>query len=353
MVQVELKGIHTVKIRKNGRIFVYYYAWRGGPRLEGVPGTAEFMASYNEAIEIRHAVDDTKLQSVINHYKKTEFPKLSDSTRRVWSPWLDRISAQFGQMRTATFNHHEKIRPSIRRWRNQYAETPRTADLGMQVLSRILSHAVDPLGKIASNPCEGIKHLYTSSRAEIVWTDDDIAQIKAVASDEVCFAVDLAAHTGLRVGDLVRLSWSHVGEDAIVITTGKSKHRREAVVPLYDDLRSLLGRIPKRSPVILTNSRKKPWTNDGLASSFWTAKVEANMQERDLHFHDLRGTAATKFYIAGLSIRVIAEIMGWEEEYVEKIIKRYVARGAATREAIRQINDARQRRADDAKKNGR
>lgn len=347
MVQVELKGIHTVKLKRNGKFLVYYYAWRGGPRLDGLPGTNEFMASYNEAIAGRSAVDDTKFQSVINHYKKTEFMKLAESTRRVWSPWIDKISDEFGKLRTAAFSHQEKIRPSIRRWRNQFADKPRTADFGMQVLSRILSHAVDPMGKIASNPCEGIKHLYSGSRAEIIWTDDDIAQLKAAASEEVGFAVDLAAHTGLRASDLVRLSWSHVGPDAIVISTGKSKHRKEAVIPRYDALNELLDRIPKRSPVILTNSRKNatPWKQDGLASSFWTAKVKAGMQERDLHFHDLRGTAATKFYIAGLSIRVIAEIMAWEEDQVDKIIRRYVARGSATREAIRQLNEARQKKA--------
>jgi len=64
------------------------------------------------------------------------------------------------------------------------------------------------------------------------------------------------------------------------------------------------------------------------------------MEDRDLHFHDLRGTAATRFYVAGLSVRVIAEIMGWEEEYVEKIIRRYVGRNAATKAAIAQLNRA-------------
>jgi integrase len=49
------------------------------------------------------------------------------------------------------------------------------------------------------------------------------------------------------------------------------------------------------------------------------------MQDRDLHFHDLRGTAATRFYTAGLSVRVIAEVMGWEEEYVQKIAGTWVA----------------------------
>jgi integrase len=132
-----------------------------------------------------------------------------------------------------------------------------------------------------------------------------------------------------------------VGEDAIRFSTGKSRGRREAIIPLYDELRDLLTRIPKRATTILTSSKRRPWTPDGFGSSFNTAKKEAGIADRDLHFHDLRGTAATRFYIAGLSIRVIAEILAWSEDQVERIIRRYVARGAATKDAIRQLNEAR------------
>jgi integrase len=147
-------------------------------------------------------------------------------------------------------------------------------------------------------------------------------------------AVDLAAHTGLRQGDLLKLSWSHIGKHEIIIATGKSRGRREAIIPLYPDLRNVLARIPKRSTTILTNRRGRPW-GKGFASSFSRAKKLAGLDE--LHFHDLRGTAATRFYTAGLSERVIAEIMGWEEEHVGKIIRRYVGRAAATRAIIRQL----------------
>lgn len=85
-------------------------------------------------------------------------------------------------------------------------------------------------------------------------------------------AVRSLRNHALRAGDLVRLSWSHVTDDAIVITTGKSRHRREAVIPLYAELREVLARIPRRSPVILTSSKKRPWAKDGLSSSFAEAK---------------------------------------------------------------------------------
>jgi integrase len=100
-------------------------------------------------------------------------------------------------------------------------------------------------------------------------------------------------------------------------------------------------RIPKRATTILTSTRHKPWTASGLSTAVQRAKAAAKWGERDLHFHDLRGTAATKFYIGGLSVRVIAEVMAWEEEAVEKIIRRYVGRQAATKALIAQLNEAR------------
>lgn len=340
MVKVDLKGV--AKVTAKGR--TYYYAWRGGPRLRGQPGSQEFMASYNEAVESRRTPDTGRFKSLIVLYKASaEYAKLADSTKRNWSPWLDRISDYFGNLRIAQFDRPEKIRKVIRRWRNQWADSPRTADYGMQVLSRVLSFAVDPLGKLASNPGEGIKQLYTGSRSEIIWTDSTIATIKKTCSPEIAHAVDLASHTGLRLGDLLRLSWSHVGEDAITLATGKSRGRREAIIPLYDELRNVLARIPKHSTMILTSSKRRPWTAHGFGSSFNTAKKQAGLADKDLHFHDLRGTAATRFYIAGLSVRVIAEILAWGEDQVSRIIRRYVGRAAATKEAIRQLNEARKR----------
>ena len=77
-----------------------------------------------------------------------------------------------------------------------------------------------------------------------------------------------------------------------------SRHRREAIIPLYDELRAILAHIPQCSPVVLTNTRRRPWTVNGLASSFSDAKKLAWPKGDNLHFHDLRGTAANE----GLSV---------------------------------------------------
>jgi integrase len=343
-MKVTLKGVHCVTSKGH----TYWYAWRGGPRLRGQPGSPEFHVSYNEAIANQQTPEPGKFRSLVTLYKKSDaYEKLAASTKEQWGRWLDRIADHFGDLRIAQFNRPEKIRPYIRQWRNRWADVPRTADMGMQVLSVVMSYGIE-LGNIASNPCEGIKRLYSNDRSEIIWTDEDVATIKKVCSPEVALATDLAAATGLRRGDLLRLCWSHVRGDCIVMTTSKSqskKHnrQRDAIIPLYDELREILARIPKRSTTILTNSQGRPWTDDGFSTSFNTAKkkVGSGLSRPNLHFHDLRGTAVTKFYVAGIEQRVIAEIVGWTEGSVAKIIHKYVDRSAAIKNVIRQLNEKR------------
>lgn len=342
MVKIDMRVFH---VTSKGRD--YYYAWRGGPRLLGAPGSPEFMASFTDAWASRHAPDKSLFASVRMAYKTGPFLDIADSTKRVWTPWLDEVGKTFDPLPLRVFHHPEKIKPLIREWRNRFASKPRAADTGLQVLSVVIAHGIDPMGVIGVNPCNGLKRLYKSDRSEIIWLPEDIAELAKVAPPDVMNAVMLAATTGLRQGDLVRLTWNCVKDDHIHVPA-TSKTGAEAFIPLYGELRAVLASIPKRSPTILTNSLGAPWGDDKgkddgkhLRKAFGRAKnrlPEGFEHVGEKHFHDLRGTAATKFYLAGLSVRVIKEIMAWEEDAVDKIIRKYVGRKAATMAVIRQLN---------------
>jgi integrase len=332
MVTVKLKGVF--KTTAKGK--TYYYAWRGGPRLLGEPESLEFLRSYEEARAPLHGLDKRKLRAWIALFKaSSEFKGFADSTKRQWMPWLDRIADHFGDLSIRLFDR-PTIRLDIRKWREKWVATPRTADYGKQVLSRLLTFIVEE-GGLRSNPCEGIVNLYKADRSEIIWTAEDIEGLCKVASKEVAWACRLAALTGLRQGDLLRLSWSHIGVNAVEMRTGKSRGKRTAVIPLTSGLHTLLGEIPKRATTVLTNSDGKPWRSGFSASWNKTVKRAEGLGDRDLHFHDLRGTAATNFYRADLSIREIAAIMAWSEGKVERLIDRYVKRDELLRDRIRRL----------------
>ena len=152
----DVKGLH--KVISKGRMYWYSWRERGAPRFHGEYGTPEFWASYDEAVRERRIPEPGRFRALVTLYRASpDYQKLAASTKRNWGRWLDQIADYFGPLSIAQFDRPEKIRPVIRQWRNRWADKPRTADFALQVLSRVLSHAVDPLGKIAGNPCEGIK----------------------------------------------------------------------------------------------------------------------------------------------------------------------------------------------------
>ena len=228
-----------------------------------------------------------------------DYTKLADSTRKNWSPWLDRIADYFGELRIAQFDRPKKLGRLSAAGETNGPTSPHGGLWNASPVPRAL-HAVDPLGKIAGNPCEGIKQLYSGDRSEIIWTKSDIAALKKTCSPEIAHAVDLAAHTGLRLGDLLRLSWSHVGEDAITIATA----RAAADAKQSFRFTTIYGMCSRGFPSAHHD------LNQQQAATLDTRRIRIIVQHgkersrhcrEDLHFHDLRGTAATKFYIAGLS----------------------------------------------------
>lgn len=340
MMTIKIKGVNPVRDKRTGEVRYYLGRHKGAVRLKGVPGTPEFMASYTEALASRKPADNGKMRALVSLYRSSAaFTGLAPKTREIWSRWLDRIVERFGDYSVAQFGRAETIRPIIRKWRDKWADRPRSADYAMQVLSRLLTHAVD-LDKISTNPCEGIKGIYKNDRSDIIWTDADLEAFKAVARPDVWHGVALAANTGLRAADLRRLCWSHIGPDAIDIPTGKSGGKTIATIPLYPDLLAVLAAIPKRSTTVLTGEQGQPLKDGPNGSCFRKAMALAFPGGTELRFHDLRGTAATRFHAAGLLPADIADILGWEEASVAKIIRRYVgqsARRAAIIHKLKQI----------------
>lgn len=338
MVTAKLPGLHRVKSR--GRI--YYYAWRGGPRIGAPFNTPEFLAEFAalkaEQRRLGTGPEDKHLFGTwITLYKAShDYRELSDATKRVWGPWLDRVRDHFGPLSLRQFDRPQ-IRADIRRWRDQWRDTPRTADYAKQVLSRVLSYAVAE-GELSLNPCRGIPNIYRDDRSDIIWTNDDLARFCAVASPEIARAARLASLTGLRKKDLLALSWSRVGALTIDVATSKSRGRRRAEIPITPALSGLLGTIPRgNATTVLTSSAGTPWTLGGFGASWRKAFIRAWPEGKDLHFHDLRGTAATNFYAADLTLKEIAKILGLSPHKVERILDRYVKRDELVRRVVQRL----------------
>jgi integrase len=336
MPGVRLRGLNRVAKRlADGRRVVYWYAWKGGPRLEGQPGSPEFIASFNRAVAARKAPRTETLAALVQRFRASpEFNRMADSTKAEWRRWLARIeAADIASLTWAALDDRE-VRSDLLEWRDTYADRPRTADYGVQVLSRVLSFAEDR-GHIRANHLKGVSALHTADRADQIWTPAELDAFCAVASPEVATALRLACVTGLRRGDLIDLRWSEVGDTHIVRRTSKSG--KEATIPLTADAKALLAGIrrPRGATHVLLNSRGKPWTGDGLENRIGKAKAAAGVTKR---LHDARGTFATRLRHAGLTRDEIAAVMGWEVDRVERLLARYVDQAAFVRRIADKLN---------------
>ncbi|MFN7110277.1 MAG: tyrosine-type recombinase/integrase [Brevundimonas sp.] len=339
---VNLDSVYRV-VAKSG--VAYYYAWKGkgAPRLHAEPGSAAFVEELAAALATRRTGDRSKMLGLTDLWLASDAwtkPRgqggMADSTKKNWKPFVKAIQTDFGTLRILQFDRATVIRPIIKRWLDKrWKDHPRQADMAKQVLSAMLSFAVDQ-DLLAANPCIGMKNRYSSDRADRIWTPEDMARLASAAPPQIMLAARLAALTGLRRGDLLRLSWNHIGKLAIDLPS-TSKTGSGALIPLYAELRALLKEIPKVSPIVLTNSDGLPWKS-GFGSSWNKALIAAKMQDDDLHYHDFRGTAATHMHLARWTNPEIAEALAWDEDSVDRIIRRYVTRDALLRDMIRRMD---------------
>lgn len=308
-MHVRLKGLNKSTYRlANGEKRTAYYAWRGGPRISGEPGTSEFMASYNAAIAERLHHRSGILRDVISKYERSsEFLRLSSKTQKDYGRYIRIIEKRFGTFPLGALKDR-RSRGIFKDWRDEAAQSSlRTADYGWTVLARILSWAFDR-GLVDANPCERGGRLYTNSRADCIWTEEDEAKLLAVASEPIRLAFLLAIWTGQRQGDLLRLAWS--AYDGHSLKVRQSKSNTKLTVPVSDALKITLDQAAqeKKSPLILTNTFGRPWTPDGFRTSW--AKTCQKAEIKGLTFHDLRGTAVTRLALAGATVPEIASLTG-------------------------------------------
>lgn len=152
---VHLKGLNSRrKVLSDGTAVTYWYAWKGGPRLRGEPGTPEFIASYHSAVSQRQAPPAGVMLSILQGYQtSTDFTGLASRTRHDYSRLIRVIEKEFGDLPLSALAERG-CRGLFMEWRDRIAlRSRRQADYAWVVLARVLSWSLNR-GLIAANPCE-------------------------------------------------------------------------------------------------------------------------------------------------------------------------------------------------------
>lgn len=339
-MQVKLMGLHKVKAKlAGGASATYYYAWRGGPRINVDPAKKRaFAAEFFRLTRGRDEGGSGRIVELIRAYQKsTAFTALKPSTRKGYEAMIDLIEAEYFDLPLASMAE-PGMRSMFAEWRDSFADTPRKADLLISVLARILSFGLDR-EMIQRNPLEKIGRISDGTRRDVIWTDYQMASFLFTAPSKLRLALLLARWTGQRQGDLMRLTWTAYDGTHIKLRQGKGG--RLVRIRVHSELKAALDRAKREAVTILTTTRRDPtpWTSDGFRAS-WAAACERSGVE-GVTFHDLRGTFVTLAHRNGSTIKEIAEISGHSERDAEAIIRKHYLAGDAVIEMMEVANKPR------------
>jgi hypothetical protein len=362
------RGVHVVKKPlSNGSMAAYFYAWRGGRQFAG-HGTGVQFPTRKFEVQFQNAraskpKDSTSkplsVQNLIVNYKtkpgprsqKKSYMDLKPSTRRTYDVCLCRIGDKWGTLPVGLITEKTvaKLRGRIADWmvdlEKKHGEAAATYTI--KVMGIVFAHAIfhGDLVK-GAHPTIDIPLTYDGGhRPEKLWDEDrEIAFYKA-APDYLGRGLFMGNWTGQRQDDCARMTFGRQAPD----NTGK-------VPPYYDPktkwlflcqekTQALVGfpapylfaekldeewerrqRLGISETRILLSSRGKPWASThSFASKF--NKVKNTLLGgtfRDLHYHDSRGTAATRLALAGVPLHQVASITGHKESSIRTLVERYL-----------------------------
>jgi integrase len=307
----------------------------------------DLSVSYNRIGDVYQAQGD--IAGAMASYKASlairERLALADPGNAVWQRYLSISYTKIGDIRQT----HGSLASALADYQAALAIAERlsNADPGNAVwhrdLARILSWALKR-GLIDLNPCAEGGKLYSGSRVDKVWSDEQVVQFLKVTTPQMALAMRLAINTGQRQGDLRRLPWS-----AYDGTTIKIRQRKTGVpvpVPVSDELKAALDAAPRVSPIMLVNTDGKPWSESGFQSAWGKATARAGVE--GLTFHDLRGTAVVHLARAGCNVIEIYSITGHKPGDVQAILTaHYLPQdGEVAANAIAKLNMYRRGRGD-------
>lgn len=129
-----------------------------------------------------------------------------------------------------------------------------------------------------------------------------IAELAAIDRHDVIAVIQFAVETGMRRGEILSLEWRHVDLKRRTAHLPRTKNGHARTVPLTNGAIAVLEKQSRKNSLVFAVS------SDALKMCW--RRIIAKTRIHDLHFHDLRHEAVSRFFEMGLSMPEVALISG-------------------------------------------
>ena len=168
-------------------------------------------------------------------------------------------------------------------------------------------------GRLKENPAAKVKPPVVDNELVRYLTAGQEADLLAQLPERFHSIVKVAAHTGLRQGELLRLQWQDLDWTAGILTVNESKTGKRRRVPMNSTVQGLLaGRQGEPSDRVFAHDARY------LRRAFDKAVTAAGLAP--FRFHDLRHTFASRLAMQGVNDRTLMTLGGWS---TSRMLNRY------------------------------
>jgi integrase len=337
MAVVRVKGVK--KVRSKGR--VYYYHRKTMTRIKSEFGSAEFfveLARLDRAAIRAKALPGT-LGFLIDDYRRSPFWRgLAHATRISYDRAFEVLKPLFGiPLIEISPGWVAALRDEVAEKRGRWM-----ANYVIVVLSIVADHAREKAW-LRDNPTKGIRKIgrdRNEPRPNRPWTEAECRTVLDQAAPYLRVPIALAMFTGLRKGDVLRISRAALRDGVGRITT--RKRGVDVAIPIHPVLAQILATAPRHEALtIAANSSGKPWTESGFNSTFgkFIDRLEAEgLVGPYLTMHGLRHTLGTRLREAGADLDTIRRLLGQQTLSMAQHYSETADQTAQAKEVVDRLN---------------
>lgn len=206
-----------------------------------------------------------------------------------------------------------------------------STNMMLSILSLAFEYAYD-MEYVKDNPCIKVRRTKVEAKKIEAFTIEEqraIEQEIARSGDKRLHGILLCLYTGLRIGELLGLTWNDVDFESGIIKITKTVYREknengiwqlcvdtpktkssDRVIPMPDYITALLKEDRALSQTAYVVENKKGERMSIRSYQYIFEKITERAGVRKLNFHALRHTFATRAVECGMDIKTVADIMG-------------------------------------------
>ncbi|RJQ44986.1 MAG: site-specific integrase [Gaiellales bacterium] len=191
---------------------------------------------------------------------------------------------------------------------------PATINRELAAMKKAFNLAVKEWEWCRANPVCRISLDRENNQRDRWLTDGEEKRLLRAAKPWAREVILFALHTGMRLGEILALTWEGVDLFRRTVTVFRSKNGERRTIPVNHTVLELLKDKARKQPnplnTVFQSQAGTPIDANNLRRAFRSACGEKKAKIENLHFHDLRHTFATRLVQAGVDLYKVQRLLG-------------------------------------------